>query len=356
MTNQPVSNNSAANQSDLDENEICLIQSVSECIIQHADLVNAKACIADVIRENEFLSEPRHLLLVGNSGCGKTTLLDIIRSEHPATTDEFQLGLRANQTIVTLSLPSTVTSRYMAISILRALGDTSALNGNCQELTERLITNIQKCNVKAIFLDEFQHMLALGRAGFQNANQHLLGARNWIKSIINVTDVTFVLMGMPESQALIDSEPQLERRFPYMVRLNPFDMPSDQETGLAEFADNLLNAVIEETQLFVSAERFQDNIQEAIRLYTATQGIPSSIKDFVTKAVLMAYRRKSQTVTMRDFASAFRILKQPRLDFAAIQELRGANRSLIDALAGRSVNPFTIPQSELHALALTMTA
>lgn len=333
-----------------------LIGQLSANIVMHADLIRARDAIRDVVAENAELSEPRHVILIGDSGCGKSTLLDLIRAAHPPKEECFQLGLRLQQTILSLSLPSSITARTMAIAMLRALGDQSSLNGTCQELTERLIRYIKQCNVKVVFLDEFQHLLALGRGSLQGANQRLLAARNWIKSVIVATHVTFVLMGMPDTLALIDDEPQLERRFTHLLHLSPFRAPSESERGMVQFADDLLAAAVLELSLFSDAELFESNEDNAIRFYAATQGVPSTIKDLVIRAALAAYRRGSKVITMADFASAFAELRQARLEVKAAQIRQEKRLSFAKAVEGRVVNPFCAKAEELRPIIYQMAA
>lgn len=336
--------------------EKSIIECLSATIVVHHDLKKVRDAIRDVVSENEALSEPRHAILIGDSGCGKSTLLDLIKADHPPKEECFQLGIHLQQTILYLSLPSTITSRSMAIATLRAIGDRSAMNGTCQELTERLIRYIKQCNVKVIFLDEFQHLLALGRGSVQGANQHLLAARNWIKSVIVATHVTFVLMGMPETLALIDDEPQLERRFTHLLHLSPFEPPSETQKGMVEFVDDLLAAAVVELNLFTNAELFESDEDNAIRLYAATQGVPSTIKDMVIRAALVAYRRPSKVITMDDFANAFVELRQARLEVKAAQLKQEKRLSLAKAVEGRVVNPFCAKADELRPIILQMAA
>lgn len=207
-----------------------------------------------------------------------------------------------------------------------------------------------------IFLDEFQHLLALGRGSVQGANQHLLAARNWIKSVIVATHVTFVLMGMPETLALIDDEPQLERRFTHLLHLSPFEPPSEKQKGMVEFVDDLLAAAVVELNLFTNAELFESDEDNAIRLYAATQGVPSTIKDMVIRAALVAYRRPSKVITMDDFANAFVELRQARLEVKAAQLKQEKRLSLAKAVEGRVVNPFCAKDDELQAIIVQMAA
>lgn len=333
-----------------------LIGVLSSNIVMHASLQKAREVIQQAVAENRHLSETRHVILIGDSGCGKSTLLDMIRAEQPPRDDCFQLGIRLQQSVLMLSLPSSITPRSLAITMLRAMGDQSGLHGTCQELTEQLIHHLKQCNVQVIFIDEFQHLLALGRGTEHGANQRLRAARNWIKSVIVRTQVTFVLMGMPETLALIDQERQMERRFTHLLSLRPFDLPTPKDTSMVVFADALLDTAVQELELFEKAEKFAPAPDDAVRLYAATQGVPSTIKDLAIRAALTAYRRSSTTITMADFAKAFADLRQARLE-AEAERLRSLKRlSLARAVEGRVLNPFAANADELRPIIIQMAA
>lgn len=336
--------------------ERLLIETLSANIVMHPSLRKARDVIQRAVAENQSLSEPRHVILIGDSGCGKTTLLDMIEENHSPKEECFQLGIRSQQSVLIQSLPSSITPRSMAIEMLRGLGDQSLLNGTCQELTERLIHYIKQCNVQVIFLDEFQHLLALGRGSERGANQRLLAARNWIKSVINKTHVTFVLMGMPDTLALVDQEPQMERRFTHLLHFSPFQLPNQEESQLVDFADELLDVAVEEFDIFTDAEKFESNPDDANRLFAATGGVPSAIKDLVIRASLCAFRRRSKTITMDDFAKAFSELRQARLEVEAARLRREKVVNLVKAVEGRVLNPFTAKADVLRPIMVQMAA
>lgn len=336
--------------------EVNLIETMSSCVILHASLQKAQKVIRQAIAENAYFSEPRHVIILGDSGCGKTTLLDLIEQGQPPKAVGYQLGISLQQSAVILSLGSTITPRSLAIQMLRALGDQSLLNGTCQELTERLIRYIRQCNVKVIFIDEFQHLLELGRGTEQGANQRLLAARNWIKSVINKTHATFVLMGMPDTLYLVDQEDQMERRFTHLLQLTPFDQPSSSDTQMVEFADQLLDTAVNVLGLFTGAEKFAPKPDDALRLYAATQGVPGTIKDLVIRAGLCAYRRQSKTITMQDFTDAFVESRQARLEAEAARIRREKRINFAKAIEGRVLNPFTVEIDVIRPIVMQMAA
>lgn len=332
------------------------IEAMSAGIIMHTRLQAARELIQRAAAENGALSEPRHVLVLGESGCGKSTLLDMFTEELPPKEEVFKLGMRAQQTALIFSLSSTITPRSMAIQILRALGDHSALNGTCQELTERLLLYIRQCNVQLIFMDEFQHLLALGRGSASGANKRLIEARNWIKTVINATHVTFVLLGMPDALALIDSEQQLERRFTHLFALNPFDPPSADRQEMVHFADTLLKRAVSSLPTVHSAEWFSHRPDDASRLYLASGGMPSVLKDLVIRAALIAYRAHASEITMTHFASAFVEVRQARLEMEAARIRREKRQTLASAMKGRVLNPFTARWDEVRPLILQVAA
>jgi len=339
----------------LSDPEKNIIETLSTRVIMHSRLQEARALMQCVATENQSLSEPRHAILIGEAGCGKSTLLDMIVDELPPKEEAFTLGIRTQQTILVLSLPSTITPRSMAIQMLRALGDQTTLNGTCQELTERLVHYIRQCNVQLVFLDEFQHLLALGRGTANGANKRLVEARNWIKSIINATHVTFVLMGMPETLTLIESEPQLERRFTHLYTLEPFNVPSKADLQMVQFADALMSATVTDLG-FRSAEWFSSRPDDAMRLYVATSGVPSTIKDLIIRAALIAHRQGDGDISMVHFAQAFSRAKQARLEMEAARLRRDKRRNLVSALEGRVLNPFAAKSDEIRPLVLMLAA
>lgn len=347
----------------LSDDQKKIIEILSKSVIMHSVLESAKSRIQQIVGENEFLSEQRHIIVVGDSGCGKTTLLDTIADELPPKEDVFVLGYRKNQLVLMVSLPGTITPREMARRLLRALGDTSALNGTCAVLTERLIKLMKDCNVKAVFMDELQHLLGLGRGNEGGVCKRLLTARNWLKSLVVATRATFVLMGMPETLSLIDSDEQLERRFTHVMALEPFGGPESTGSGLTTFIDNLLMTAVQDLGLFDSAEWFsyrlddpklKDKQRNLARLYLATGGSPSVTKDLVIRAALNAHARGSRQITFDDFQAAYASHRMAKQELKAALRRREKRQTLVAALEGSLLNPFAANDAQINEFSLKM--
>lgn len=345
-----------ANHKKLTDAEVDIITHVSQCVITHRSLREAAKLIDRAIAENAGLSERRHAIIIGDSGCGKTTLLDMMREKLPEEEKTFKLGTMIQRPFLQVELPSTITPRSMAIVLLRSLGDESALNGTALELTERLVHVLHACNVHVIFIDEFQHLLALGQQRTIGPNKRLLEARNWIKSIINKTQITFVLMGMPDTLTLVDTEQQLERRFTHLHCLEPFAEPGKGDAEMVSFVDGILKSALCLKTYFDGAEFFADTLDDARRLYVGSMGVPSVIKDLVVRATVIAHRSRSRRILKRHFADAFKQNGEVRLAIEAARRRREKRLSLLQAMDGRVLNPFAAPDAEIRTLLTHMAA
>lgn len=336
--------------------EIEIIHHLSGHIVVNRHLQHGIDLMQRIVAENAALSEPRHGMMIGEAGCGKTTLVDILKTHLPERDEEFRLGIRADIPALTLSLPARITPRTMARQMLRALGDKTALHGTCAELTERLCRLIKDCNVRLIVVDEFQHLLSLGRQNRNGATARMIESRNWIKTVINETHVSVIIMGMPETLSLVDGEDQLERRFPHLHVLEPFDVPTKTNTEMVDFVDELLHEACSAIPQFTGAEFLCERPADASRLFAATAGVPSRLKDLLIRAALCAHRRHSSVITMVDFTLGFEQSHRSRLIVAAGEKRRANRKSLLKALDGRVINPFAAGTDEINQLIMKMAA
>lgn len=180
---------------------------------------------------------------------------------------------------------------------------------------------------------------------------------DWIKSLTNKTNCTFVLMGMPDLLDIVRSDDQLARRFTNTHYLSSFEEPSSDNHTMVSFADELLLASSEislstsDGPYFKEIDYFYDNLDDARRLYAATDGNPSKLKTLAINAACLAYSEDSHAIRMSHFSKAFNDLEMASTNAkkaAAIQQKLKARK--IQKELPDFINPFNLPINQLDFL------
>lgn len=152
---------------------------------------------------------PRHLLVLGESGAGKSSLCKWVKHQYP----KFTLPDRDVTPVLVVSVPSGATISSVASSMLEQLGDPAAAFGTVSAKTTRVITLCRACQVEMLLFDEAQHIQDRGLA----ATHYKVG--DWLKSLIDQTAIPTVLLGIPRLEELLRVNEQLRRRFSSRIRL-----------------------------------------------------------------------------------------------------------------------------------------
>jgi len=333
------------NTVDISTAEAEIFQLLTDSVISHPYMQAAFDKIKAAVARNQFRSEPRHLLVIGNSGCGKSTLCDMIEDEYGGHLDEFTLGAQRQMGALIASVPSPVTPRAMACELLRRVGVNRVFHQNSQELTEELLIQVKRCKVKVVVFDEFQHLLSIGEGKDTGSSKQLREAQDWVKMLVVKSGITFVLAGMPSTAALVRSEPQLARRFTEICRLGPFPRP--ELTGastIGSFVADLLLTAIVESKHFDETEWSEQDSTMACRMYMATDGLPSTTKDLVVQACLIAVQRGDRVITLAHFAKAYEETQSNLEEQNAIRRENGEPE--VKAIVA---NPFTVSYQVVQA-------
>ena len=319
------------------------VGALSEAVIHHESITAAIKSITSAVKRNCLLNEPRHVIVTGESGCGKTTLMDLLVKHHYPK-QQVKRGLFDGQvpSMLRVTLPANATPKSMARRILVELGEHSNLNQNEAELSERAAKYLKEFNVQLVVFDEFQHLFGLGKGAFDGASARLLAARNWVKSMVNASmPTTFVLMGIPELLPLVHGDPQLERRFTVKASLPRFNCPEKDKSEFARFFDSLLNTAAELLGRKDLALRIRHDLPAARRLFLATGGVPSAIKELVTDALISALEQGQNHIALGDLGVALKLDREPVLDAKREQAVRRQRFSIMQRLVMNVVNPLS---------------
>ena len=263
------------------------LKAVEDILIPHKYFIEAVSRLQRVIEFRRHGAEPRHTLLVGESGTGKTWIAHYLISLYPRqSADEIPILL--------VQTPATPTLKGLAEAILTALGDPIAIRGSASEKRHRALGLLKILKVKFIIFDEFQHFLDHAR------HDSLISVSDWLKRFIDDANVPCLLMGLPRCEAILQVNEQLRRRFSSRLELPPFSI--DTDTGAHEF-----RAVLEEIDKALPNEQLsgldQDNL--AIPLFFASNGLLGYLRTLISGAFELMLVENHRNLNILLFERAF---------------------------------------------------
>lgn len=185
-----------------------------------------KEIIADIDESMEtarfvnFEEQPDSILIIGQSGMGKTSIFKHYLQKHPKTQEEDRDVIP----ILSSILLDDKSPKGAPGHMLRDLGDWLGGKGGTRgELTDRFVVQCNGAGVEAIFIDEFQNAI-------ENGTDNIIwNTSEWIKTLINLTGRPVCLFGMPYSRQVIEANIALINRFPIIHHIEEYDAETSEE-------------------------------------------------------------------------------------------------------------------------------
>lgn len=253
------------------------------------------------------------LLITGLSGSGKST----VGNEYFSRFKPYEKDDVTIMPVLKVDTPAGPTVKNLAEEILIGLHDPMAHIGTTEQKTQRIHHFLKLSKVELIIIDEFQHFI-------ENAKRNETArVTDWLKNIINKSNIPVVLLGLPSSEYLLLLNPQLARRFSARYYLKPFAFYEAED--IQEFRAVL--KIVEKSFPLSSVSLTDPEMSQ--RFHIATFGLIDFVGKIVDTAVMFATEEGAQKIEMRHYALAF------------IEEVW---RDVPDTL-----NPF-IPNAKLRAL------
>ena len=266
-------------------------------------------------------SSPPCLAILGETGAGKTTLVRTWIANSGLARSETPQGSIIPYLYV--SVPAGATIKATASNFLKTLGDPNAGRGTQWNMVERLYMLIEGCQVRMIFVDEFQHIVE------KEKSRILYNVADFLKDIINHTCVPMILIGrLGEAEPIFQVNPQLDRRIGSPLILEPFAWDRKQpDTTVYEFCE-LLGAIDAALPFDPSGLGEEDM---AFRFFYATNGYLGHVMDLIRYAARWAIDANCATLNLTLLEAAY-------------------NRCIASTEMGRGkVNPFTAEFTESTA-------
>ncbi len=239
---------------------------------------------------SQYAAEPECLFIKGPTGTGKTTLYRRYEQQHPRReTDD---GTIVPVLSATIPVPATVKS--LVTKLLVNLGDPAAERGTTDSRTLRLSTLLKNCRVELIILDEFQHFID------RDSQRVLQNVSDWLKNLLNETSIPIVLVGMPNSDLVLEANPQLRRRFSARESLEPFGWePVARRDDFRRFLK-----VLDSKLPFARSSHLADHAM-ALRFYYATDGVVANVMKLARRAAGLAVEGALDELTLPVLAQAY---------------------------------------------------
>lgn len=231
------------------------------------------------------------LLLQGFSGSGKTTTVREYLSSAFSTPDIPGQVRRA----VRVEIPSSPSKKNLATAMLTALGDPFAesRNHSAEAKFTRIVTLLKNLRTEIVILDEAQHLIDYKRTSAYEA-------ADWIKSLMNESEATYILVGLKRTQQLLYANEQLRRRFSASVNFERFSWATPEEQQ--EFAA-LLNSI--HNVLPVPAVEFMTE-DLLLRFHHASFGLMDYLIKILDRAVWLVQVGRAEGIDRKVLADAFR--------------------------------------------------
>lgn len=291
-------------------------------VIEHPKFTLAIREIARLHERGKALGVAEGLLLVAQTGSGKTTVLQYYESRFPRI--ETTRGTRIP--VLRVDTPESPTVKTLAEAILFAMGDPAAAKGTASEKTNRIIHFFKECGVELLLIDEFQHFFD----GHRTTESKRVS--DWLKNLINKVGIPVILAGLPRSIAVVNANPQLRRRLGAPHYLQPFGFDNQDEQ--LEFR-GVLNGI--QTRLPVPCIDLSE-ANMARRFYFASHGLLDYVVKIIDDAVSRACPDSGEPLTQQAFESAFK--RTVWLD--APDHLNPFSKGATLRLLNRTLEPFDI--------------
>jgi len=168
---------------------------IENTIVPHTAFVEAQGQLEVCFKYAAQKTEAEGLAIIGESGTGKTSVLNEFAALHPAV--RTQDGLEVP--ILRATVPSQPTIKSLAGVMLASLGATDAERGTENEKSSRLRVLMKNSGTRMVMIDEFQHFIDRNRRKVMRDNlQHLVDHLNECNGVPGLNGPYRVLFSKPK--------------------------------------------------------------------------------------------------------------------------------------------------------------
>lgn len=251
------------------------------------DLEEITARISKLVREHPPVKDGIGILLIGQSGAGKTAFL---RSLARRIAQEY-LSEQVQRPVILASMPSPCTPLAMSLVLRRSAGDW-AKGGTATANLDVLEQLYVSLGVKLTCWDEV-HNIGSDRVDLS------ISKRFFLKRIINNLKGVWVFCGLPEAEVILRQDRELDRRIRARFEIPQFHWEISPERHQFSLYLNRLDQI---TGLERSGLGEADL---AARICSASRGLRGIAYDLVDEARDIALQEGTQKILLEHLSRAF---------------------------------------------------
>ncbi|MDO3506873.1 TniB family NTP-binding protein [Ralstonia pseudosolanacearum] len=268
-----------------------ILERFNEDLLQFPSYVAAFNDIEASLKLYRGCGLAQHLLVLGETGTGKTTLCRDFVTRYP----RMRLSERDVLPVVHVSIPSAATVASVTEAMLDQLGDPSPSHGTVSVKTARAVQLAKAQSVELLLMDEAQHIPDRGKL----PTQYLVG--DWLKTIMDKLNIPTVLLGLPRAGHLLQVNEQVRRRF---SRRRYLQMGQCGETSIEAECLQLFLSLGDSFPIPIRAGNFSWD-EVAQRVYYASDGRVAYIKKLLAGAIRLALERELDYIGPNVLRDAF---------------------------------------------------
>ncbi|MGY0219158.1 TniB family NTP-binding protein [Endozoicomonadaceae bacterium StTr2] len=280
----------------------------------------------------KYGGEPPCMLCYGDTGAGKSTLIQKFRNDHK----RYEMADGSVLPVVYCVLPTKLSERGLLIKILKTIGqeieDYKELDED--DLLQLIVEYVNQLGIGLFIVDEAQGFLE------QETKKLVYDATECLKKLIIETKRPFILFGMPWCLYAIEQNAQLASRFLRRRYLSPFMITEDNDKA------QYLN-FLDELDIQLEFEEIADlkSREISLRLFVVSRGNLRVLRNVIDKAAFLAIQNNARKISYEHFTQACEVFfpgaENPfsKKDLDQIEFVELEKPSYWDQNAKRGVNP-----------------
>ena len=257
---------------------------------------NALAVMKKSVACTKNRNIPSCAVVTGPAGSGKSTLAKFFSDSFPPPSTVVRNdGVYTITPAFLCTIPAQVTVKSFIKTLLINLGNSDT-RGDTVDLIHRCTRLLLARGVEVIIIDEFQRLTRASAVLMRE------GIIDCLVTLINLTNIPFVIIGTDECLDLIYSRAVLARRFPFRAELHhpafSVDPKSDYQALLSTLDQKLYTIGGLDSGLHLC-----DHIVSA-QLYLATKGNLEYLKLIICNALEFCLLRNDGILRINDLSDA----------------------------------------------------